>query len=225
MITVSVPAATTALTTLATFKEEMKIASNDEDGWVLKQIEGISRFVVSYLGVVMATNGTATLGRETLVETIRHEHARGRPWHLRSGIRRSALLLARSPVTSVVSVVQGGTTFDPEDYEVDGAAGLLMRVSGDISWSWHATTRIIVTYVAGWLLPADANRDLPADIEDAVIALLKASWFARRRDPALVSESIPGIREYRIGTTWHGADALPSDVAMRLDRYRNYVAG
>lgn len=216
---VSTPASTTALTTLAAVKEEMKVTSGADDSWLRRQINGASALACAYLGVPMANDGTANLGRETVVETIRLDRAHPRRGN-RDGRRRD-LRLARWPVSSVTSVEEAGTILDAAAYEVDAESGALTRLNGNAPSFW-AAGKVVVTYVAGWLLPGDLGRNLPAEIEDAVIELVKASTFARGRDPAIKSEQADGIDSvtYFFGTP--GGGLMPASVAMKLGRYRNY---
>ena len=219
MLIVSTPADTTALTTLVAVKEEMKIVGGADDAWLRRQIDGASALACAYLGVPMANDGTANLGRETVVETIRLD--RGHPRRGRWDVRRHDLRLARWPISSVTSVEEAGTVLDAAAYEMDVELGALTRLSGGAPSFW-AVGKIVITYVAGWLLPGDEGRNLPPEIEDAVIELVKASVFGRSRDPAIKSEQADGIDSvtYFFGTPGEGP--MPASVVMKLDRYRNY---
>ena len=80
-----------------------------------------------------------------------------------------------------------------------------------------AARKIVVTYVAGWKLPGDASPNMPGDIEDAAMRLIKSARFARERDPYIKSETIPGP----ITTVFQDATSeLPEDVTALLDPYR-----
>jgi hypothetical protein len=225
VFSVSTPAATTALTTLANVKAELSITGTDEDAYLTAKIARVSAQICTYLKVPTAGDGTRTLGRETLVETIRRDRPLGydpgwtgtyldRFGPADSG--RTRLLLSRRPIVLVTSVVEDGTTLDASAYEVDGAAGILTRLSSDMLAAW-AARKVVVTYVAGWKLPGDTGPTMPGDIEDAAIRLIKTGRFARERDPGIKSETIPGP----ITTVYQDATSeLPEDVTALLDPYR-----
>ena len=227
MFTVSTPAATTALTTLQNVKDELVITGTDEDAYLTAKIARVSAQICTYLKVPTAGDRTRTLGRETLVETLRRDRPMGYDpgWtgtYLdRFGpadSRHTQLLLARRPIVSVTSVVEDGTTLDASSYESNGAAGILTRLSSDVPAAW-AARKIVITYVAGWLLPEDASANMPGDIEDAAIRLIKSARFARERDPYIKSETIPGP----ITTVYQDATSeLPEDICALLDPYRYF---
>ena len=101
----------------------------------------------------------------------------------------------RVPVTAVGSVVEGGTT--PalnSDYRLLGA-GMLERTANDAPVCWSAG-KIVVSWTAGWSLPAD----VPAELEGQVIEQVKMKYLATDRDPALRSENTPDV--------WSGSYAV-----------------
>lgn len=108
------------------------------------------------------------------------------------------------------------------DFIVDADAGRLVRL--DINqWPrrWPAL-RILVQYPAGYDL------DDIADVQDAVIRMVKARWRAQTRDPAVRSTNIPGVFEE---TYWFAAGPgaavgnMTPDVSAILDKYRVPVFG
>lgn len=225
MLVVSTAAATTALTTRDAFKAAANLTSTTDDDFIDTLIVSISDQVNTILGVATATDGTRTIGRETLVETIRSDQYRryGARCCLHHG--HVALILSRYPIVSVTSITEDDVAVDAADYEIDGASGMIKRLDSDALRSWYAA-KIVVTYVAGWLLPNDTGRNLPYDLEDAVISMIKASRFGRDRDPAIKSESmLQRTYEYELfaGTTAGGP--VPADAMATLNRYRNIHLG
>lgn len=222
MFTVTTAATSTDLTTLAAVKLDLGIIGTDEDVYISSQIPRITSAIVSYLNIAQASDGTNTVGRETLTETFRQKDA----YRFGDGIRDvnvEKLILSRYPVTSIVSVVENGITLDPSLYEIDGSTGIILRfdsIGYQRNWCFR---KCVVTYIAGWLLPGDSGSTLPHDIENAAICLLKSTRAARTRDPLVKSEDIPGVLSttYWVGTTRTEVGALPPEIASMLDGYRN----
>lgn len=212
MLTVTTPAASTALTTLAAVKLDLEISDGSEDAYLMAVIDRASQAICTFLNVRDADDGSATLGRETLVET------------LRPPVNSEKIILSRYPVVSITSVViDTTTTLDADEYEIDGRTGFLIRLDGnDNQVCWEQCSKIAITYVAGWLLPNDAGRNLPADIEDAAISMIKAARVARNRDPLAKRIEIPDVRtiDYWVGAVPGNTGGMSSDVQAKLDPYR-----
>lgn len=226
MLVVSSPAATTALTTRDRFKAAANITTTTDDDFIDTQIISISDQINTILGVAAATDGTRTIGRETLVETIRSDQ--NDRYGSRCVIHQGyvALIPSRFPVVSITSITEDGVAVDAADYELDGVSGLIRRLSSDDPVDWSAG-KIVITYVAGWLLPNDTGRNLPYDLEDAAISMIRASRFSRDRDPALKSESfVQRLYEYELfaGAATTGG-SVPPDAMAALNRYRNIHFG
>jgi hypothetical protein len=218
MFTVQTAATKTDLTTLAAVKAELDLTDGKDNVFLSTQIHVASQMVTDYLNVAAADDGSVTLAQETLIETFRVHHSRYLSRRLDSE-RTQYLILARRPITGIASVVQDGVTLDPTEYEVDGT-GALKHLSSDRPTDWNGN-KAVVTYTAGWLLPGQSGRNLPPDIESATIGLVKASWYARKRDPNLKEENIPGVMQvsYFYRSPEPGAP-LPEEIAMKLNRHR-----
>lgn len=211
LLTVVTAAEQTALTTVQAFKDEMGITTADEDVWIEAQINRMSAAICSYIDVPAATNGTRTLGRETLSERFRYSECK--------------IVLARVPVSSIVSVTDfSAEIVDPAEYELDGATGFLWRLTtgtpnNRISW----TTENTIVYQAGYLLPGQDGRDLPYDIEDAALSMMKSARASRTRDPLVKSLEVYDVESvsYWVGSTGsNSSGGLPPDIAAKLDPYR-----
>ncbi|HYF88980.1 phage head-tail connector protein [Azospirillum sp.] len=134
---------------------------------------------------------------------------------------RERLILERTPVVSVASVLLNGETLDPAAYEVESpGAGFLLRLDGSgCSIGWPAG-RVAVTYTAGYSAT-------PPDVERCCIDVVKLGYFARCRDPMLRSYENPDVERM----SWTDPDkvvmrgGLPADIADRLDAYRTMVIG
>lgn len=112
-------------------------------------------------------------------------------------------------------------------YEWRRGSALLWKLSGGYRASW-ASRLVRVVYSAGYVLPGDvapAVRNLPTDIEDACILLVRRKIDQLRESETenrrIKSESFPGIGAWTYALediAWTGG--LPSDVIAMLQRYR-----
>ena len=175
ILTVTSPAASTALTTLAAVKADLGAAATGVADAALESLIGEAASAV-------AGFCHRVLARETVSETFR-----------RTGRRQpEALTLARCPVASVATVTEDGAALATDEWELDAENGFLYRLADD-ERAWWSGTKIVVAYAGGWLLPGDPSADLPEAISRACLITV-ATWFqARGRDGMLRSESAEGI--------------------------------
>jgi hypothetical protein len=189
MLEVTVPAATTALTTLDRVKAGLGITDDADDEYLEAMIAEQSDYVCALLNVALADDGTRTLGLETIDEALTYP------------------LLSRVPVLSIEGIWDGnGEPLDPLDYRFDKVTG---RIYGaNTRWAnlvYNFTPPIIpliVRYTAGWRLPGDDGRNLPYAIESATVSLISTARASRGRAPNVRAEDIPGVirTEYWVGT-------------------------
>jgi uncharacterized phiE125 gp8 family phage protein len=199
MLTVTTPATSFDLTTLATVKAELGITSRDGDAKLAGMIRQASGAVSDYCRRVFA--------QETVVETVRTDRL------------QPELILCRYPVTSMASVVENDNELDADEYEVNLSNGILTRVHGART-CWWPCGKTVIAYTAGHAL----LNGLPQAVERACITLVSHLWSAAGRDPLLKANAVDGIgsREYWIGGTGsHGA--LPPEVIGLLGPHRNRV--
>lgn len=199
-LTVSVAAASTDLTTLEQVLKELPSAKNEDHENIQDMIEQASDAIL--------TECNRPFARATYIETVK-------------GYGHPQLLLSRRPIVSVTTIVHNSTPI--VDYTIeDPDASILFRPSG---WTWTAgvgwnlTNWIVpgseepqftVTYIAGYLLPRDDNRNLPKDIERACIETVKTWFISRDRDPSLAENSTQSTtRRYFEKPTLAGLDNLP----------------
>lgn len=197
MLTVTTPASTTDLTTLAAVKAELGISTTEHDTQLGNYISQASDSVISYCNRVFA--------RESVSETFRIE---------RPG---KGLVLSRYPVTAIASVVENGVTLAASDYETNAGDGVLWRLQGDSQSRW-ACGKIVVNYTGGYLLPNDVGRNLPNDIERAAIMMVVHAFNVAGTDASVKRESIDGI-----GSTERfqlPESGIAPDVESLLARYR-----
>jgi hypothetical protein len=207
ILTVTSPASSYDLTTLATAKEDLGISDSSQDAKLSRLITAASRAVATYLNRVMA--------KETVVETIRFDDV------------QEYVVLQRAPVVTITSAVEDGTTVDADEYETDQDSGTLYRLDASgYRHVWIACKSLVVTYEGGWVLPGNSGRTLPEDIEQGTLAMLRGVWSASGRDPMLKAERVDGVGEleYWVGSSSQSGFELPSDVQTLLAPYRRIYA-
>lgn len=200
LLTIVTPATVTALTDLASVKLELGVSGSTEDPYLQAQITQASAAIVSWCGRVFA--------REVVSEV----------WRLDADTQ--PLSLARYPVVTITSVIEDGTTLAGSDYELDADAGMLWRLASDERAAWRAR-KITVAYTAGYLLPGQVGRTLPADVERACILMVAAQYNAQGRDPMLRSDGAQGIGQVSYLDPRAGMEAMPPQAAALLWRYRS----
>lgn len=201
ILTVLVPASTSDLTTLAVLKEELGIKNSLQDSKLKRWITEASATIETYLGW--------SLSKATLQEDWQ--------WANRHSTRYG-LVLSRYPVISVTSITADGTAvLDPANYTIDPDKGLIYRldVSG-VRIHWNSL-RLSVVYVAGYA----AITDIPADIREACLIMLRHRYALGNRDPTIKSESVPGVltSEYWVGGIGDNP-AIPPQAIARLNPFR-----
>jgi hypothetical protein len=145
------PATNRLLTTVDNVRLSGAVPADTEDDAVEELIRQGSAAVETYTGRVFA--------KETGIQT---ERLTCSAWRI---------FLERTPVVSIASVVEDGTTLDADEYEVDTQTGILRKLADDAYSYWSG--KVVITYTGGYVLPDDAGTpNLPADIEAAVILFL-----------------------------------------------------
>jgi hypothetical protein len=202
MITVVTPAATRLLTTRQRVKDELGITVTTYDTLLDTKIAEVSDEIAAFCG--------RDFGLTAVTETLRR-------WCWTEDI-----ILARWPVVAISALSEAGTALTSSDWFLDTPGGVLRRLNTDGTLSVWRSGDIVVSYTYGWLLPGQSNRNLPFDVEAAAVDQVKASWFARKRDPVIRSETADGVgsQSFQIGSIGGPeTGALQPDVARRLERY------
>ena len=203
-ITVTVPATDFDLTTLVRVKERLKITDGSKDSLLSRMITGVSKSLVRKLGREFA--------RETVSETVK-------------GYGTTQLLLTRSPLISVSSIIFDDTPI--LDFTIEDAENsILYRRAG---WTWTVVSGFMgvgfnpvpnseeslftIVYEAGYVLPnwtPPPAIDLPEDIED--LALDYLHFLYASRDQKDVS-----VRSYTIGDITVGKSTQTAVVDFLAD--------
>jgi len=209
--TLSVTTAPTAtkLTTLSRVKAELNITDSVNDTLLNAKIDEASSDAEASLGF--------TVPRATVSETF---------WHSETMEWPEYLVLNRTPVVSIDSIVLDGDTVDASLYRYDVEAGQVYALtSTGYPWRWLFYKSIIVNYTGGYLLPGEANRNLPVGIEGAVVDMVQSFWLAKGRDPLLKRVDIPGLvsREWWVGSVGEAGE-LPPGIVTKLAPFRRALA-
>lgn len=208
--TVTAAASSYLLTDLATVKAELGIESKKFDADLKRYVKAASTAAAQYCNRVFP------------VESLKDEFWPARDsWPISSPGGVQVLQLTRWPVVTVATVTEDGTALvEGTDFRVDSKLGQLYRLGTTDSYPrpWPRVA-IAVEYSAGYA-------ELPDDLVDAVVKLVKTRWFSRGRDPMLMSETVTGIREARWWVP-NGDQAanIPPDIAGDLENYRVPVIG
>lgn len=221
MLRVVTPAAVRRLTTREKVRSLWCLPATDSDDFIDAIIDEASALIAAYLNVESDGLTPVTIGRETVAETF--DGAAG----------ATMLRLARLPVAALVSVDEDGVVTPAEtgappspnpdfQFEIDAAAGRLWKKSGAARTPFSAA-RIVVAYAAGWLLPTEAGRTLPDDIEGAAVRLAGRLIQSLREEerPRLEAEALTGLGSWQAvlqKIDW--PSGISSDAQAALMRYR-----
>ncbi len=134
----------------------------------------------------------------------------------------TGLLTAGTAIGNAVSIVENAIPLaEGVDFQVDRTVGQLIRFDVN-GWprKWPALP-ITATFAAGYAA-------IPADVQKAVLKMIKLVTMARDRDPQLRQENVEGVWE---GQYWFASGPgaatgdMPPDVEAMLERYRVPVFG
>lgn len=210
LLAVVTPASVASLTTLATVKSELSITDSGLDAQLQNLIDRAS-------AVVARACGGRVFGQETVSETWRDARQH---WYSRGMTRYGApLILTRAPVSSGYTVTEQGTALvDGTDFEVDTAAGLVWRLSGGCRTDW-CLRPLVIAYTAGWLLPGQVGRNLPADIEDVCLELVRRGYHGATRDSSVVMDLTEGVGRIQYAPNAGAPMAVDDELLQRLAPY------
>lgn len=205
-VTVTSAAESTDLTTLAVVKDELGISGSDHDAKLERYIDRASQTIVSYCN--------RNFAQQRVTETM-------------TSTGGTLLKTSEAPIVTLHSVTYSGAVVETSKYYGDTLAAGLIRnktswfnTSGELDYS--------LDYVYGYVLPSFSlgTVDLPADIQQACIDLVKAFFLSRERDPSIQKEGIPSVYFATYGKDSGGfggaTGMLPSQVEAILRPYKRY---
>lgn len=156
MITITAPATERGLLSL----DELRTATGVDSGYSAELLAlgaRVESAITAACGIVQGGATPPTLRAEEVTEVFRPTRPVDR------------LVLARSPVAAVVSIVEDGVTLTAAEYETDGAAATVYRLDGsDQRMHWPAV-KVTIVYTGGWAT-------VPDDLKLAAAKLARLLW-------------------------------------------------
>lgn len=196
MLKIITPAATSDLTVLGSVKAELGIEDTSQDQLLTTYIRQASDLLTRECG-------RDTFGRQVLQQIERSQTAI--PY----------IILARDINVQITSVLEGSTLLDASDYELDGS--LLRRLDTAGLYSNFYSGVVTVNYSAGYELVTD----LPYDIEQACIELVKRSFAAKGRSSDIKTDVQEGIGS--ISYFAGNPAALPDEIKEVIANHKLWV--
>lgn len=204
-ITITTPASSYRLTTVASLKNLMGITSVSDDALIGHIIDRVSSQIATFCN--------RNFCQETVTETL----AQRDPRHM---------YLSRLPVTSVAYVKYKGDTVSSSEYVLQSPqAGFIFNEDG---WEYTGSTfDYEARYTYGYVTPEmGGTRTLPYDIEQAALIAAKSEYLGRLRDSNIVKESVDGVYSVTYagkvdsGKILTGLGSLPAESIGLLLPYR-----
>lgn len=217
LLTETVPAATTALTTLALVKADLSITDTSQDAALTSLIDRASSVISTHCG-------GRVFGLRTLSETFRFNRNSvaamvGWPYPERPQSVLRPPIITSLPAATLTSVTEDGAVLVRDtDFEIDQAAGLVWRLRGNFR-SWWTANVVTIVYTSGWKLPNDASRDMPADLEDHCLSLVRSAYFGQGSDPNVsldITQDVGRVQYWNRSTSYMIVD---EGMAAALSRY------
>lgn len=192
------PPASEDLTLVETVKRELNITTSVDDDLWLERIRRASAEIVRFCNRPFA--------QATVTDYFRM-----------TGSGSDSLFVSRPPVVEVITADDDAVDWALYEFSTQGQIGL---IDHDDTPAWQGAA-VSITYKGGYLL----LQELPREIEEACISLVKARYFGAKRDPYVVSESVPGVltTEYRVSALGYEGSHLPPEVQAPLESYKRYV--
>lgn len=177
LLTVTAPAASARLVSLAAVKADLGISDSASDTWLQMAIDDASSAI--------AAECRRVFGVQVLAETFRLPVSAG------------VLILSAIPVLAspALTVTEGGIALTAgTHYECGLESGLLYRLSGSagLRTRWTASP-VVVAYSAGWVLPEAGTTNLPPAVAAVAKALVRAAYGARGTSPNVQAEQAEGV--------------------------------
>jgi hypothetical protein len=220
ILTVINPASSYDLVDLDTVKDELGIPPSDisMDAKLQRWISSTSQRLSNICGVVFPEENVSEVFRLLgsgygYSNYPYHGYSygfSGQPYGL-------PIRLRRRPVTLVATVTENTTALLPDAYETDLPGGLIYRLTSNCRGNWCGSS-VNVEYSAGYY-------PIPADVQDAALAIIRHKYAASGRDPLLKRFTIEnvGSEDYWVPLSQQGVyEGLPPDLQPVADTIANY---
>lgn len=198
VLTILEPASHRRLTTIEAVRASLKLSPGEPDGNLADLIDRASAAIWG------ACNALWPLERVREISPC-----------LRT---RYQLYPARWPIVSVASIREGQSAVPADGWIVDAEAEAIYRLGPDgfpVCWSAEPVS---IEYRAGYGLPGDTDRTLPADVEAVAIGLVREEWFSSGRDPTIRSETVPDVSAIAYQAMRDRLSSRLGDVLARFHR-------
>ena len=204
MLTVTTAATDRTLLTLAEIRSATGTTATSDTAALTTLNARVAAAIARACNVAADGVTPPTLRLETLTEVFRLDQS------------SKSLVLARRPVVSITSAVEGGTTLATTEYETEKGAGLFYRLSDDTRSLW-AAAKITVVYTAGW-------STVPDDLKTAAAKFARILWTEDgpdARDPGLKREEIAGATTLEYWVPPASDPLMSQEIAELLGPYTN----
>jgi hypothetical protein len=223
LVQVVTPATASNLTTLDDARMECGQDDTSQDVYLARLVKRASSTIANYCGVVF--------GVQTINETFRFGWEPGvgpasqtvAPYGTPLNIQRKPLVLSEAPNVAITGILENGNALTAgTDFEFDADAGLVYRLSSNGMRSFWNVPTVVVSYTAGWILPGQTGRNLPDDLEQVCLSLIRAAFMARGRDPSVAMDTLNGDRTQYWDRSV-SAMSLDDDMKVTLSDYVSRV--
>lgn len=199
-IEITLPTEDRSLVSLEDAKSALGITGTASDDAVRSAILRASDLICRQCGLDAIGNVPPSLKSEDITETFRGSW--GHP-----------LMLSRGFVSAIYMVTEGTTELGETDYFLQGR--MLTRLRSDTEAAWTCG-KVVVEYAAGF-------DDVPEDLQQICLNVIREQWSAASRDPLLRSETVDGVgrMDFQVGGLARDTrGALPPALAAALHPYR-----
>lgn len=197
---ITTPAENLSILTVEELRAAVGVTGASQDAALSALGLRVSTSIARQCGVVSDGVRPPTLLSETCTEVFRPARS------------QRDLILARRPVSEVVSVSENGAPLDAANYEIRRASGIVNRLSGD-ALSRFSCAKITVVYKAGF-------EAAPDDLKLAASKLATALYSETARDPSLKRIDIPGVMEKEYWVAPSADPLLSAEISDLLAPYR-----
>lgn len=205
LLTVTTPAISKDLTTVAAVKADLGVSSTANDAVLATMVTQASKFVAKYCR------------REFVAETVT-ETFRPYPFVDSASLNNlpDYIWLRRTPVVAFSQDGNGNLLFTRDgealtenvDFECDHSIGRIVWLWNDMPLRWHFR-KLVIPYIGGF-----TTGHVDDDVQRATIETVKQLWFFRSRDPYVKAHEIPNVASITYADVMRGGWPTPQIAAL-----------